>query len=202
MQDNEIELTNAYRKFLKLSAFIVFPLMTGLSALAYPFISLLIGEKWIISAAMLQVICFGLMWYPIHAINLNLLLVKGRSDLSLRLEIVKKTVGITLLCISVPMGIMALCYAGIVNSIISLIVNTYYTGKLINHGFLSQIKDLLPTLLISLSMWGGIMLANSLFPCMLAEMAIGIPLGSLFYFVASYFFNREELYAVLSFILK
>ena len=202
MQGNDIELGNAYRKFLRLSAFIIFPLMTGLSALAYPFIILLIGQKWIESAAMLQIICFGLMWYPIHAINLSLLLVKGRSDLSLKLEIIKKSVGITLLCISIPLGIMALCYASIVSSIISLVVNTYYTGKLINYGFFSQLKDLLPTLFISLCMWGLIMFINSQIPCMLTEMAIGVPLGAVFYITASFFFNRVVINTILSLIKK
>ena len=71
-----------------------------------------------------------MMWYPIHGINLNLLQVKGRPDLFLRLEIIKKIIGIFILLITVPLGIKAMCYGGIISSIICLIVNTYYTGKL------------------------------------------------------------------------
>lgn len=202
MQGNDIELANAYRKFLKLSAFIIFPLMTGLSALSYPFILLLIGEEWIISAAMLQIICFALMWYPIHAINLNLLWVKGRSDLSLRIEIIKKAVSIMILCIAVPMGIMALCYSRIFSSFISLIINTYYTGKLIDMGFVHQMKDLAPTFFIATGMWVAIMLANSLTESMPIQMIIGIPIGISFYVTMSYVFNRKVLLSFVSLIKK
>ena len=202
MQGDGTELANAYRKFLKLSAFIIFPLMTGLSALSYPFIILLIGKKWIVSAAMLQIICFALMWYPIHAINLNLLLVKGRSDLSLRIEIIKKVVSVIILCIAVPMGIMALCYSRIFSSIISLVINTYYTGKLINLGFTHQMKDLAPTFLISIGMWIVVLLTNTLTDSMLFQMIIGILVGTLFYTIMSYLFNRKELSSFVSLIHK
>ena len=202
MQGNDTELANAYRKFLKLSAFIIFPLMTGLSALSYPFIIILIGEKWIISAAMLQIICFALMWYPIHAINLNLLLVKGRSDLSLRIEIIKKVISVIILCAAVPMGIMVLCYSRILSSIISLIINTYYTGKLINLGFVHQMKDLAPTILIAIGMWGCIILSNTFIGNLYLKMIIGIPCGAIFYITMSYYFNRKELMSFISLIHK
>lgn len=76
-----------------------------------------------------------MMWYPIHAINLNLLQVKGRSDLFLRLEIIKKILGVTVLCITAPFGLIVMCYGSILNSLVALVINTYYTGKLINVGF-------------------------------------------------------------------
>ena len=90
IQDDDARLEHVYRKYLRLSAFIVFPLMVGLSALAEPLIISILTEKWRAAIILLQVICFGMMWYPIHAINLNLLQVKGRSDLFLKLEIYKK----------------------------------------------------------------------------------------------------------------
>ena len=127
MQDDEQQLAHIYRKFLKLSAFVIFPMMMGLSALAYPFIVIIIGEQWTFSATLLQILCFSLMWYPIQAINLNLLQVKGRTDLSLRVEIIKKIVGVIILCISCPFGIIAMCVSRIIFSCICLIINTYYT---------------------------------------------------------------------------
>ena len=83
-----------------------------------------------------------MMWYPIHSINLNLLQVKGRSDLFLRLEIIKKCLGVAMICVTVPFGIVAMCWGSVVNSIIALIINTHYTGKLIQVGFLRQMRDL------------------------------------------------------------
>ena len=86
------------------------------------------------------------MWYPIHAINLNLLQAKGRSDLFLKLEIYKKIVGIIILCITIPMGLIAMCIGSFITSMISLIINTYYTGKLIGVGYFQQMRDLMPTI--------------------------------------------------------
>ena len=90
MQDDDDRLRENYRKLLRVTAFIIFPIMCGLAGAAYPSIVLLIGKKWEFSTILLVPICFTMMWYPIHAINLNLLQVKGRSDLFLRLEIIKK----------------------------------------------------------------------------------------------------------------
>ena len=85
IQENENRLRDAYRRLIRASAFIVFPMLIGLAALAKPFIIVLITDKWSRSIPYLQILCFALMWYPVHALNLNLLKVKGRSDLLLRL---------------------------------------------------------------------------------------------------------------------
>lgn len=202
LQDDKTLLSDAYRKLIRTSAFIIFPLMTGLSALSNPFIIIILGVKWSLCAVMLQIICFALMWYPIHALNLNLLLVKGRSDLLLRTEIIKKIIGIIVLCISVPLGIIALCYSGILTSIICLIINTYYTGKLINVGFNRQMLDISLTFIISISMWGLILFVNSFIDNILLQMIVGIIVGSSFYLIVSYLYNKKELINVLSLIRK
>jgi O-antigen/teichoic acid export membrane protein len=155
IQDDDVRLAAVYRRFLKLSAFIIFPMMVGLAAVAEPFILVLLGEKWLFAATLLFIICFSKMWYPIHAINLNLLQVKGRSDLFLRLEIIKKVIGVSILCITIPKGLIAMCMGSVFSSIICLIINTYYTGKLINVGFVRQMMDLFPILFLSL-LTGGL----------------------------------------------
>ena len=200
IQDDDETLSETYRKLIRMSAFIIFPLMTGLSALAHPLILIILGTKWSMCAVMLQILCFALMWYPIHAININLLLVKGRSDLNLRIEIIKKVISVIILCIAVPMGIMALCYSRIISSIISLFINTYYTGKLINLGFTHQMKDLSPTLSIALVMWGVIILAITLTDNIFIQMIIGILSGAITYISISYIFNRKEFYSFISHI--
>ena len=202
MQNDNQELAHTYRKFLSLSAFIIFPMMTGLSALARPFVVITVGHQWEFCAVLLQIICFSLMWYPIHAINLNLLQVKGRTDLSLQLEIIKKIVGTVILCIFIPFGIVALCYSRILSSILCLIINTYYTGKLINVGFFRQMRDFIPTLLLSLTMWGIIMIVNSLTDNFYLQMPLGIFVGIVFYSLTSFFFNKEILKTTLSLIRK
>lgn len=197
IQNDDNRLRDAYRRFLKLSAFVVFPLMTGLAAVSHPFIELIIGSKWLFSAVLLQIICFNMMWYPIHAINLNLLQVKGRSDLFLRLEIIKKAIGIIILIITVPLGIKAMCYGGIISSILCLFVNTYYTGKIIKVGFMTQICDLFPTLVLSISMFLLTLYIITFIPDTLFQLLIGISVGIISYIGGSYIFKFSELNEVL-----
>lgn len=106
LQDDDAVLASNYRRMLKVSAFVIFPLMLMLSALARPLVITMITAKWEGCIILLQIICFSMMWYPIHAINLNLLQVKGRSDLFLRLEIIKKVVGVAILVVTLPMGLV------------------------------------------------------------------------------------------------
>lgn len=150
IQDDDERLREDYRKLLRLSAFIIFPMMCLLAGVAYPLVELLIGEKWRFAATLIIPLSFNMMWWPIHAINLNLLQVKGRSDLFLRLEIIKKIIGVTVLVLSIPFGLLFMCYAGIATSIICLVINTYYTGKLIQVGFFMQMKDFSGTLIVSM----------------------------------------------------
>lgn len=146
MQTEDDRLRVNYRKFLRLSAYVVFPLMMFLLATADPLIRWVLTDKWAASVPYLRVLCFSLMWYPIHSINLNLLQVKGRSDLFLRLEVWKKLIGVATLCVTVPMGLLAMCYGRVFTSLVSLAINTYYTGRLIEVGFWRQMRDLWPIL--------------------------------------------------------
>lgn len=202
IQEDDQRLENVYRKFLKLSAFVVFPLMLGLSAVAHPFIWVTIGEQWEFCAVLLQILCFSMMWYPIHAINLNLLQVKGRSDLFLRLEIIKKILGISVLCITAPFGLIWMCYGQIFNSLVALVINTYYTGKLIHIGFLKQMRDLLPTLLLSLSMFALVLYVNRFIDAVLWKLVAGTLIGALYYVSCSILFRFSELKEILSLTKK
>ncbi|WP_314968050.1 lipopolysaccharide biosynthesis protein [Phocaeicola abscessus] len=202
IQNDDERLSEVYRKLLKLSAYIIFPLMCGLAAVAHPLVWLLLGKKWEFCSVLLQILCFSMMWYPIHAINLNLLQVKGRSDLFLKLEIVKKMLGIIVLCITIPMGLIAMCYGQIISSILALIINTYYTGKLINVGFIKQMKDISGTLILSLIMFISIILLISTISSLLLELILGLSLGAIIYLGISKLLRFKELNYVLSIINK
>ena len=197
VQDDDKRLENIYRRMIRTSCFIIFPIMIGMSAIAYPLTLVFIGEKWEFSAYLLQILCFSMMWYPVHALNLNLLQVKGRSDLFLRLEIIKKIIGICILCISVPLGIVAMCYFNIISSIICLIINTYYTGKLINVGFLKQMRDIAPTLILSLVMWGVVLFSIQFLTSKYIQLPVGFLIGAAIYLAGSYLFKFPELKEVL-----
>lgn len=202
IQDDDVRLERVYRKYLRLSAFIVFPLMVGLSALAEPLIIYILTEKWRASIILLQIICLSMMWYPIHAINLNLLQVKGRSDLFLKLEIIKKIIGVAILCITVPIGLVAMCIGSIFSSILCLAVNTHYTGKLINVGFWLQMRDLLPTLLLSLAMGVVVLLSVWFIPSNLLKLIVGVVVGVIFYILVARLFRMEELSNLLSLVKR
>lgn len=153
IQDQDERLQYVYRKLIKQSAYVVFPLMLLMSAIATPMVLVLIGEKWRLAGTLLTIMGFSMMWYPIHLLNLNLLAVKGRSDLFLRLEIIKKIIGVAILFISIPFGIIVYAYAQIASSLISLLINTYYTRNLIDVGFMKQMKDIFPSIVLSSSMF-------------------------------------------------
>lgn len=202
IQNDDERLALIYRRFLRVSAFLIFPLLAGLSAMAEPFILLLLKEQWLFASTLLQIICFGMMWYPIHAINLNLLQVKGRSDLFLKLEVIKKIMAIIILCITVPMGLIAMCVGQIFSSIICLIINTHYTGKLIQVGFLRQMQDLLPTLVLSVTMWGVVFFTISFLTGSFLQLIIGIVVGIIYYIVLAFLFRFPELKELLSIIRR
>lgn len=193
IQDDIPRLQTNYRRLLKLSAFIVFPLMMGLAAMAFPLIRVVLTPKWEGCSLYLQIICFALMWYPIHAINLNLLQVKGRSDLFLRLEIIKKIVGVCIMCITIPLGITAMCIGMVASSLISLFINTFYTGKLIDIGYLKQMRDLLPVLINSLLMGSIVYFSIELFYSDLVKIITGFLVGIVSYIVGALFFSKKEL---------
>lgn len=193
MQDNDEYLARNYRRMLKTTAFIVFPLMMLLAGLARPLILTMITAKWEACIILLQLMCFSMMWYPIHAINLNLLQVKGRTDLFFRLEVIKKIIGLSILVVTLPLGLVVFCIGGIISSLVCLIVNTYYTGKLINVGYLKQMRDLFPTLLLSLVLFGVILALNQFISSYLLQILVGGMVGSLVYLGGAYLFKFDEL---------
>ena len=202
IQDDSERLKSDYRQLLKLSAFIIFPLMCLLAGIAYPLVEFLLGEKWRFAATLIIPLSFTMMWWPIHAINLNLLQVKGRSDLFLKLEIIKKIVGVMILLLSIPFGLLFMCYAGIVTSILCLIINTYYTGKLIQIGFFMQMKDLSAILSTSLLAFVITYSVTKFISNILLQIVFGGAFCVFFYLGSAYFFKFKELEYIKSFIRR
>ena len=137
--------------------------------------------------------------------DINLDLIFGYQsqtieDILYDLEIVKKILGIIVLCITIPMGLIAMCYGQIISSILALIINTYYTGKLINVGFIKQMKDISGTLILSLIMFISIILLISTISSLLLELILGLSLGAIIYLGISKLLKFKELNYVLSII--
>jgi len=149
MQHDIKKLEATYLVTLQFSAFIIFPLMFGLCIIAKPLVDVLLGPEWQDTAEFVSIITMALVLYPIHAINLNMLQVKGRSDLFLKLEVIKKINLTIMLLITVPIGIKAMCFGMVVTSYLALFINTYYTGKISSLKASKQLSALIPIGLVS-----------------------------------------------------
>ena len=193
LQDDTAALAINYRKMLRVTAFVIFPIMLMLSALAKPFIIVLVTDKWADSILLLQIICFSMMWYPIHAMNLNLLQVKGRSDLFLRLEVIKKIIGLSIMVVTLPLGLVVFCCGSIVGGMIGLVINTYYTGKLINVGYWKQMHDLFPIFLLALVSFFTVHGVNLFIENNWLQLFIGGGSGALVYLLGAIIFKFPEL---------
>ena len=149
MQDEPERLKQAYRKVIRVTMLVTFACMLGLAAVAKPLIVILIGEKWLMAVSFLQIICFAGMLYPLHAINLNILQVKGRSDLFLKLEILKKIIAVGPIIIGIFYGIEYMLWGSVFTSFIAYFLNSFYSADLINYPTKDQIEDILPTFGVS-----------------------------------------------------
>jgi len=157
VQDDPDKMRWGYHKILRSTMMITFALMLGLAAVAKPMIVILIGESWLPCVPYLQLMCFSTMLYPMQAMNLNIITISGRSDLFLKLEIIKKTIYIPLIFIAIYFGVEALLIGMIINSIIAYFLNSYYSAKMIDYSSKSQLIDILPmfsvSLIVSLIVW-------------------------------------------------
>lgn len=201
IQNDEERLADAYKRLLRTSVFIVFPLMVGLAAVADPLIRIVLTDRWEGAIYLLQILCFALMWYPVHAINLNLLQVKGRSDYFLKLEIIKKIMGVCILCVTIPLGLVAMCYGSICSSVLALAINTYYTQKLIGYGFAAQMREMLHILLHALIMGALVWGVVQLMPTLWLKLVGGIATGMAYYLLGAWIMKFQEMKEVVA-ILK
>ena len=194
MQNDNERLAYNYRKMIRVSSFIVFPIMMMLSALAYPIIIVMITAKWASCVILLQIMCFTYMFQPMQILNVNLLQIKGRPDLALKIEIPKKIVGaIVFIYAAINCTLVSICIIDFCYTMFVLVVNTYYTGKLIHVGYFRQIKDVMPSLILSLTMFGTILLTNTLTDILLIQILIGVVVGFTIYVVGSSLMKYPEL---------
>lgn len=152
MQDDKLRMKEGYRRVIKITMLVTFVLMLGLAAIAQPMILVLVGDQWLMAADLLPVICFNMMLYPLHSLNLNMLQVEGRSDLFLKLEIIKKIIAVIPLLMGIFISIYWMLWGSVITGIFAYYLNSYYSGKLLNYSIVSQIKDILPSFGISVVM--------------------------------------------------
>ncbi len=149
IQEDREKLTHTYRRFIRSAMFIAFIVMLLMAAMAEPLIITLIGEKWRESVPYFQLLCFTGMFYPLHVLNLNIIQVKGRSDLFLKLEIIKKVLAIPTIVLGIFLGIKVMIFGMMANTLIDFYLNNIWSKSLIGYSFKQQVKDILPSLVIA-----------------------------------------------------
>jgi O-antigen/teichoic acid export membrane protein len=156
VQDDKPRLKRGVRKTLTTLVMINFPMMVGLAIVAKPLVLVLLTEKWVPCVPYLQLLCVVGMLYPLHVINLNVLIAQGRSDLFFRLEILKKIIVVIAIAVTYRWGIIAMIYGQIATSCIAYFLNAYYTGKMLDYPITEQIQDLIPYMTLASIMGLGV----------------------------------------------
>ncbi|PLS01109.1 lipopolysaccharide biosynthesis protein [Neobacillus cucumis] len=151
-QDNKQRVKEMVRRSIVTSSFIIFPMMVGLAVIAEPLVKIMLTEKWLPTVPFMLIFCASYALWPIHTANLQAINAIGRSDIFLKLEIIKKIIGIIILIISIPFGVYTMALGVLIGGIISAFINAYPNLKLLNYSYLEQWKDISPSLIISLVM--------------------------------------------------
>lgn len=190
-QDYADRVKSMMRRSIVTSSFVVLPMMAGLAVVAEPLVLLLLTDKWLPSVPFLQIFCIIYALMPIHTANLQAINAMGRSDIFLKLEIIKKILGLSILAVALPFGVYVLALSGVMSGIISSFINAYPNKKLLNYGYGEQIKDILPSLLLSLVMGVIVYLLLFLGLSPLITMFLQIVVGAIVYVGLALLFKLE-----------
>lgn len=201
-QDDPDTLRRMASRSIRLSAFVIFPMMAGLAAVARPLVILLLTDKWLVAAPYLVLLAISYAVYPIHIINLQVMNAMGRSDLFLKLEIIKKALGIVILVLSLPFGIWPMLILKVFDEYLCTIINAWPNGGLIGYGPLSQWREVLPSLLISIIMGAGAWSVDLLGLPVLITLIVQMGVGVILYLILSWLFNREPLQYIGTLVLR
>lgn len=205
IQDNNDRLKEVYKKLMKMVIFIVAPLLTVLGVLGEPLFRFLFTEKWLPAVPYFQILCITGILLPIHSYNLNVLKVKGRSDLFLKLEIIKKILIVISVVISLPFGIIGLLWGKVATSVIALFINCHYSGKFLKYNLWKQMSDLLPSIFLSIIMGGGTLLLDTALLTELSDLLrllAGGGFAIFSYIILAKLFRYEELITVKEILFR
>lgn len=193
-QDDIAAVKSATRRVIRTSSFIIWPLMVGLCAVADKFIVLLLTEKWMNAVIFLRILCFGQVLQPLQTTNLSVIKALGRADLHLKLEIIKKTIAITIVIVSSFFGVKAIAIGTVLYSVIASVINSYPNRRLINYSYFEQVMDILPFIMISAVM--GIMVfgIGLIRLPLIVSLFLQVICGMVIYFIISYLLKIDVLF--------
>ena len=201
-QDDVVRVKQMTKRAMGLTTYIIWPLMIGLLVVANPLVRILLTDKWLPAVPFLQIFAIAYAFWPLHTANLNAIKAVGRSDIFLRIEVIKKIFGISILLLSLPFGIMGMAWSLLVMSIAAVYINSVPTKRLIDYGFMEQIRDILPSFVRS------IIMGVCIYPLYLLSFPIGVVLmlqiiiGALIYVALSFFEKDKNFVYILSYVKK
>ncbi|NLD47020.1 MAG: lipopolysaccharide biosynthesis protein [Clostridiaceae bacterium] len=197
-QDNRPRVKDMMRRAIVTSSFVVFPAMVGLAVIAEPLVKLLLTDKWLPAVPFLQIFCAVYALRPIHTANLSAIKALGYSDVFLRLEIIKKIIGLSILAVTVFYGVYAIALGQILSGIISSFVNAYPNKRLLNYSYLEQWKDIYPALILSLVMGAVVYSIKWMGLSVILTLTVQILVGIIIYFAMAWIFKLESFQYLIS----
>lgn len=190
-QDNHEQVKYMVRRAIKTSTYIMAPLMMGLVFCAETIVKLVLTDKWLPCVPFLRIFCITYMFWPIHTANLNAIKAMGRSDLFLKLEIIKKIMGMTLLLSTMWFGVMTMAYSLLLSTLLSMIINSWPNKKLLNYSFFEQMRDILPAIGVAVVMGMAVLLLGKLPLPIVIILGIQILVGAVLYIGLSVWLHLE-----------
>ena len=192
VQDNRESVKSMTRRAIKTSTYIMAPIMMIFAFCGTPLVRLILTEKWLPLVPFQIIFCITYIFYPVHTANLNAIKALGRSDLFLKLEIIKKIIGLLALAVTVPISVMAMGYSLLFTGLTSQIINTWPNKKLLNYGYIEQLKDILPGILLAVAMGCCIYPIQWIGLPDIVTLCIQVPLGVAIYIAGSKLFKLES----------
>lgn len=199
-QDDRVRMKSMTRRAIRTSSYIMWPVMIGLMATAEPLVELILTSKWLPAVPYIRVFCLVFAIYPIHTSNLNAIQAMGRSDIFLKLEIIKKCVGMGLLLATMWFGPMWMAYSMLASGFISMIINSWPNRKLMNYTFGEMMIDILPDIIMSVIMGIIVYAISFLHLNIVFQLIIQIPLGITIYALLSKAFHIDSFELIISFV--
>lgn len=199
-QDHRERVRNMTRRAIKTSIFIMAPMMMVLAFSSHNVVSLVLTDKWLSCVPFLCIFCINYMFWPVHTANLNAINALGRSDIFLKLEIIKKIMGLSILFFTMQYGVLAMACGSLVSGVLSQIINSWPNRELLGYGYLHQLRDLLPSILLAVAA-GVVSYSIGLLNMPLGpQLALQIAVGGLSYLILSYLFRIDSLMYLLQIV--
>ena len=202
VQDNKESVKNITRKAIVTSTYIMAPIFIGLFCCAETIITLILTEKWLPCVTYLRIFCITYLFYPIHTANLNAILAVGRSDINLKLELVKKFLEIFILILFMRHGVIAIAHSMIVICVLNQIINAWPNKKLIGYGYLQQLWDIIPELIAACIMGVAVYVVGFIQIRKLPLLIIQMVLGAAVYIGLSFVMKLDTFEFLLNKIVK